>query len=191
MAQEIPEIQAPHHPRHLPNVPHQERPGGLPPALRPVRAIQKGTCVCQSPTHPPPTHLSTHPCKKCGHKHSPTHPPTQKVCAGCNEPKHIVNQTGAASSLDIEAQRELLEREIKGLHLRKQRKILRDFDKSNGLMDVKAAVAKAQAEEEEEEDDDWGSDDEEEEEEEEGGGGEGEVRPFDDELSSEEEEGGN
>lgn len=33
---------------------------------------------------------------------------------------------------ELEAKREALEREVKGLHLRRQRKVLREFDRSHG-----------------------------------------------------------
>jgi len=62
------------------------------------------------------------------------------VCAGCAEPKSIVKKTGAAAEKDVEEKRRALERDIKGLHLRKQRKILREFDRSGGDMDVEGAM---------------------------------------------------
>ena len=106
---------------------------------------------------------------------------SRKVCAGCMESKHIVT-SAANGEKELEAKRELLEREIKGLHLRKQQRILREFDRTAGGMDVKGAIEKAQHGEEDDDDDFF--DDEEEEEEEEGGeGGEEEEEEEEDEGS--------
>ena len=69
----------------------------------------------------------------------------------------------------MEGKRAELEREVRGLglHLRKVRKILREFDRLNGVMDTKAVV-EAVVREEEEEEFSEGEEEEEEEEEEEG-----------------------
>jgi len=90
----------------------------------------------------------------------------RKVCAGCREPKFIVVKTGAAAEKDLEGKRAELEREVRGLglHLRKVRKILREFDRLNGVMDTKAVVDAAVREEGDEDEEE---EDEEEEEEEE------------------------
>ena len=91
----------------------------------------------------------------------------RKVCAGCREPKFIVVKTGAAAEKDLEGKRAELEREVRGLglHLRKVRKILREFDRVNGVMDTKAVVEAAVGEEDEDKEEEEGEEEEEEEEE--------------------------
>jgi len=94
----------------------------------------------------------------------------RKVCAGCREPKFIVVKTGAAAEKNLEGKRAELEMEVRGmgLHLRKVRKILREFDRLNGVMDTKAVVEAVVREEEEEEELSEGEEEEEEEGEKEG-----------------------
>lgn len=67
----------------------------------------------------------------------------------------------------METKREALERDLKGLPLRKQRKILRDFDKGEGRQeDVEKILAKAEAAMmQHASDDEWDDDEEEDDEE--------------------------
>lgn len=53
-----------------------------------------------------------------------------------NNPTNSAEEAEAA----LAAKREELERDIKGLHLRKQRRILRDFDRSHGKLAVLVLV---------------------------------------------------